>query len=224
MTRSKAILRDLSWHAVYVGSDTTAPASSPTRKLYVTPHLGLTVALLLREWPLRARGRTWRSRIKGRSRPDMIGVEVVLQERRDGGPWTSVRATSVRAGGRYEANGLTLARGHSLGLRWAFLGAFFFQRWQPAHSRTRTVVDSRAWTRRSFRFCTLRTRRALSPGTRGSALRRTAIGCSNQTLVTRLAPYSHSMVPGGLLVMSSTTRLTSESSPIIREAICSSRS
>jgi soluble lytic murein transglycosylase-like protein len=37
-------------------------------------------------------------------------------------------------------------------------------------------------------------------------------------------PYSHSIVPGGLDVMSSTTRLTSRSSLIIREAICSSRS
>src|SRR5215218_4921307 len=36
--------------------------------------------------------------------------------------------------------------------------------------------------------------------------------------------HSHSMVPGGLLVMSSTTRLTSRISLIMREAICSSRS
>src|SRR3954453_5007325 len=36
--------------------------------------------------------------------------------------------------------------------------------------------------------------------------------------------YSHSIVPGGLLVMSSTTRLTSRISLIIRDAICSSRS
>ena len=36
--------------------------------------------------------------------------------------------------------------------------------------------------------------------------------------------YSHSMVPGGLLVMSSTTRLTSRISLIIREEIRSSRS
>ena len=36
--------------------------------------------------------------------------------------------------------------------------------------------------------------------------------------------YSHSMVPGGLLVMSSTTRPTGRISPIIRAAICSSRS
>src|SRR5689334_4035180 len=41
----------------------------------------------------------------------------------------------------------------------------------------------------------------------------------------RLArPYSHSIVPGGLLVMSSTTRWTSRISLIMREAICSSRS
>ena len=36
--------------------------------------------------------------------------------------------------------------------------------------------------------------------------------------------HSHSMVPGGFDVMSKTTRLTSRSSLIIREAICSSRS
>jgi hypothetical protein len=36
--------------------------------------------------------------------------------------------------------------------------------------------------------------------------------------------YSHSIVPGGLLVMSSTTRFTSRISLIMREAICSSRS
>ena len=36
--------------------------------------------------------------------------------------------------------------------------------------------------------------------------------------------YSHSIVPGGLDVMSSTTRLTSRSSLIMREAMRSSRS
>ena len=36
--------------------------------------------------------------------------------------------------------------------------------------------------------------------------------------------YSHSMVPGGFDVMSSTTRFTSRISLIMREAICSSRS
>ena len=36
--------------------------------------------------------------------------------------------------------------------------------------------------------------------------------------------YSHSIVPGGLLVISSTTRPTGRISPIIRAAICSSRS
>ncbi len=36
--------------------------------------------------------------------------------------------------------------------------------------------------------------------------------------------HSHSIVPGGLDVMSRTTRLTSRSSPIILEAILSSRS
>ena len=45
-----------------------------------------------------------------------------------------------------------------------------------------------------------------------------------RALVLLFGLYSHSMVPGGLLVMSSTTRLTSRISLIIRDAICSSRS
>ena len=43
-------------------------------------------------------------------------------------------------------------------------------------------------------------------------------------LAGALGVYSHSIVPGGLLVMSSTTRPTGRISLIIREAICSSRS
>jgi kumamolisin len=139
VTRSKAILRDLSWHAVYVGSDTTAPASSPTRKLYVTPHLGLTVGLPFRNGHYVAR-RGVAFAVNGRSLPVMTGAEVVLQERRDRGPWTTLGSSPVGGGGRYAASGLTLARGHSLVLRWTYMGGLF-QRWQPAHSRTRTVVD-----------------------------------------------------------------------------------
>ena len=44
------------------------------------------------------------------------------------------------------------------------------------------------------------------------------------TIALLRAAHSHSIVPGGLDVMSSTTRLTSRISLIIREAICSSRS
>ena len=33
VTRSKAILRNLSRHAVYLGSDTGAPAATPTRRI-----------------------------------------------------------------------------------------------------------------------------------------------------------------------------------------------
>ncbi|MEP6641198.1 MAG: S53 family peptidase [Gaiellales bacterium] len=139
VTRSKAILRDLSWHAVYPGSDTTAPASSPSRKLFVIPHLGLRVGLPFRNGHYVARAGAAFT-VSGRSLPVMTGAEVVLQERRDGGQWTSLGASPVEAGGRYATAGLTLARGHSLVLRWAYLGGFF-QRWQPAHSRTRTVVD-----------------------------------------------------------------------------------
>jgi len=138
VTRSRAITRDLNWHVVYVGSDTTAPASSPTRKLYVTPHLGLTVGLPFQNDHYVARPAVAFT-VSGRAQPIMVGAEVVLQERRGRGPWTSLGATPVVGGGRYEAGGLTVARGHSVVLRWAYLGGLF-QRWQPAHSRARTVV------------------------------------------------------------------------------------
>ena len=46
----------------------------------------------------------------------------------------------------------------------------------------------------------------------------------DRPLARRDPPYSHSIVPGGLLVMSRTTRPTGRISLIIREAICSRRS
>ena len=75
------------------------------------------------------------------------------------------------------------------------------------------------------------------PGTTGVAQDRAeGVGAADDEPATamyrRLSPpaaglgrgHSHSIVPGGLLVMSSTTRLTSRISLIMREAICSSRS
>ena len=139
LTRSRAILRNMSWHAVYLGSDTEAPASSPTRSLEVAPHLGLTVRLPFRGGRYVATpGRAFT--VVGGSRPVMPGAAVVLEARRGSGPWATVAVTTV-AGGRYEATGLTLARGRTMTLRWAYLGGSF-RRWLPAQSRTRTVAAS----------------------------------------------------------------------------------
>ena len=52
---------------------------------------------------------------------------------------------------------------------------------------------------------------------------RSMVALLRATVLTRRG-YSHSIVPGGLLVMSSTTRPTGRISLIIRDAICSSRS
>jgi hypothetical protein len=68
--------------------------------------------------------------------------------------------------------------------------------------------------RRSGRFRTARAALVRTAVPRPQAASPWARGCR----------YSHSMVPGGLDVMSSTTRLTSRSSPIMRAAICSSKS
>jgi pro-kumamolisin-like protein len=138
VTRSKAILRNLSWHAVYLGSDTEAPAATPTRRIYVTPHLGLTVQLPFRNGHYVAKSGAGFTVI-GRSQPVMVGAEVVLQERRGRGPWTTVGVSPVAGGGRYEAAGISVARGETLTLRWAYLGGTF-RRWLPTDSRTRLVV------------------------------------------------------------------------------------
>ena len=138
VTRSKAILRNLDWHAVYLGSDTEAPATTATRRLYVTPHLGLTAQLPFRNGHYVAASGVGFTVI-GRSRPVMVGAEVVLQGRRGHGPWATVAASPVAGGGRYQASGVTVARGETLTLRWEYLGGTF-RRWLPTDSRTRVIV------------------------------------------------------------------------------------
>ena len=69
----------------------------------------------------------------------------------------------------------------------------------------------------------------VSSNTQGAAVRRNGRPGPTrpQTHAEKRAPrraHSHSMVPGGLLVMSSTTRLTSRNSLIMREAMRSRRS
>lgn len=138
VTRSKAIVRNLNWHAVYIGSDTEAPASTPARRVYVTPHLGLSVQLPFRHGHYVARSGAGFTVI-GRSRPVMAGAEVMLEGRRGRGPWATVDVSPVVGGGRYEASGITVARGETLTLRWAYLGGTF-RRWLSTDSRTRAVV------------------------------------------------------------------------------------
>ena len=72
-------------------------------------------------------------------------------------------------------------------------------------------------------------RRRLVPDRRGPravgpALPARRRGAAPDHAERSLTSYSHSIVPGGFDVMSSTTRLTSRISSIMREAICSSRS
>ena len=138
VTRSRAILRNVNWHAVYLGSDTEAPASTQTRRIYVTPHLGLTVQLPFRNGHYVATSGI-RFTVVGRSQPVMVGAEVVLQGRRGRGPWATVAVSPVVGGGRYTASSVTLGRGETLTLRWAYLGGTF-RRWLPTDSRTRVIV------------------------------------------------------------------------------------
>ena len=84
--------------------------------------------------------------------------------------------------------------------------------------RRRVGVAAGGRARRRGRGLALRARRD------GALTRARARGPRRPRALGRGRRYSHSIVPGGLLVMSSTTRLTSRSSLIMRDAICSSRS
>jgi hypothetical protein len=136
--RSKAITRNLVWHAVYIGSDRAGPASSRTRALLVLPHLGLSVALPFEHGRYVARAGVAFA-ASGVSRPAMLRAQVELQARRGTGPWRTIGADKVRRGGHYEAAGPLLATGQSVALRFVY-GGGPAQRWLPARSRTVIVV------------------------------------------------------------------------------------
>jgi kumamolisin len=138
VSRSKAIGSDMSWHAVYLGSEVNAPATSPSRKLLVQPHLGLSIHLPFRNGHYIApAGKPFSA--FGRSRPVMAGAVVMLQARRGARPWRDVGPNPVVGGGRYQHDGVRLQRGQAVRLRWAYLGGSF-RRWLPTHSRAVTVV------------------------------------------------------------------------------------
>ena len=138
VTRSRAIARDMSWHAAYLGSEVNEPATTPARKLLVQPHLGLSLHLPLRNGHYTVTpGKPFSA--FGRSRPLMAGAAVMLQSRRPGLPWRNVGPSPVVGGGRYQHDGMRLRRGQAVRLRWAYRGGLF-RRWLPTHSRAVTVV------------------------------------------------------------------------------------
>ena len=89
--------------------------------------------------------------------------------------------------------------------------------WMPPTARSVWAIEPLDGSSSPWRASTARL------SSRSVRTRSAADGLATRRML-RVAAYSHSIVPGGLDVMSSTTRLTSRSSLIIREAICSSRS
>jgi len=84
----------------------------------------------------------------------------------------------------------------------------------PSHRRNEIVTWDAVRATTCHRPPNSSHRRSTSPGESASA---SAASVAN-------GPYSHSMVPGGLLVMSSVTRLTSRTSLVMRVEIFSNRS
>jgi hypothetical protein len=138
VSRSRAIGRDMSWHATYLGSEVNEAATTPLRKLLVQPRLGLSIHLPFSKGHYVAAAARPFSAF-GRSQPLMAGAVVMLQARRGAGPWRNVGPSPVVSGGRYQHDGVRLQHGQAVRLRWAYLGGSF-KRWLPTHSRAVTVV------------------------------------------------------------------------------------
>jgi len=138
VSRSRAIGRDMGWHATYLGSEVNEAATTRSRKLLVQPRLGLRLHLPFSKGHYVATAAQPFSAF-GRSQPLMAGAVVMLQARRGTRPWRNVGPSPVVGGGRYQHDGVRLQHGQAVRLRWAYLGGSL-KRWLPAHSRAVTVV------------------------------------------------------------------------------------
>src|SRR4029079_13112444 len=77
VSRSRAIGRDMSWHATYLGSEVNEAATTPLRKLLVQPRLGLSIHLPFSKGHYVAAAARPFSAF-GRSQPLMAGGGVLL--------------------------------------------------------------------------------------------------------------------------------------------------
>ncbi len=139
ITLLKALTRNLTWHAVFVGSDTLLPASFPAtpRHVYVVPHLTSAADLPVSNGAYVVKVGTFFT-FHGVSTPNMHGAHVTLQDRAPGSStWHSLFLAGVGIKGGYALRIRGTRRG-SVYLRWEYFGGTT-KTWMTAVSPPRLV-------------------------------------------------------------------------------------
>jgi hypothetical protein len=111
--------RNLTWRAVYLGSDTEAPSITPAQHLYVTPRLSAGLIAKRSGGVYHIAVRTSHT-FRGHSSPNMHGARVVAQALK-AGVWKTLGSAAVNARGRYHTV-VKFKKARSLHLRWVFPG------------------------------------------------------------------------------------------------------
>ena len=112
--------RNLTWRAVYLGSDTEAPAITDKQHIYVTPSLTAGLVAKRSSGIYHIAVKTSHT-FKGHSLPNMHGARVIAQIRSGSGPWHALAAATVNARGKYHTV-VSFKKQRSLHLRWVFSG------------------------------------------------------------------------------------------------------
>ena len=112
--------RNLTWRAVYLGSDTEAPAITAKQHIYVTPSLTAGLVAKRSSGIYHIAVKTSHT-FKGHSLPNMHGARVIAQIRSGSGPWHALAAATVNARGKYHTV-VSFKKQRSLHLRWVFSG------------------------------------------------------------------------------------------------------
>jgi kumamolisin len=112
--------RNLTWRAMYLGSDTEAPSITPKQHIYVTPSLSAGLVARRSAGVYHIAVDTAHT-FKGHSLPNMNGAHVVAQVRSGSQPWHALAAATVNAKGKYHTVA-SFKKQRSLHLRWVFQG------------------------------------------------------------------------------------------------------
>jgi kumamolisin len=112
--------RNLTWRAVYLGSDTEAPAITGKQHIYVTPSLSAGL-VGKRSGGVYHIAVGTRHEFKGHSLPNMHGARIVAQSRSGSGPWHTLASATANARGKFHTF-VEFRRQRSLHLRWVFSG------------------------------------------------------------------------------------------------------
>ena len=128
---SNALRRNLTWRAIFTGSDTELGRKVAGQPVYVIPALGSRSSVS-------SASRGSRFTFSGSSRPNMHGASIQLQVRRSThGSWRTITHATVSGSGRFSST-VSFATAGNAYLRWSYRGGHSHP-WMSASSPIRHV-------------------------------------------------------------------------------------